>query len=132
VLYPAALAVTFGGFLFTLATRAPADVTVLRGLGAPYVVEADGRVANQLRIKITNRSAVAQQYTIAIDSIEAGAMIAPRNPLTVAAGATEQTDIFVMLPRSAFHIGERRIVVRVGDGAAYGERIPYRLVGPQR
>src|SRR5581483_9658008 len=44
VLYPAALSVTFGGFIFALATRAPADITVLRGLGAPYVVEADGHV----------------------------------------------------------------------------------------
>ncbi|HEX7019119.1 MAG TPA: cytochrome c oxidase accessory protein CcoG, partial [Gemmatimonadaceae bacterium] len=58
VLYPAALALTFGGFLVALDNRAPADVTVLRGLGEPYVVEADGRVANQLRVKIANRTNV--------------------------------------------------------------------------
>ena len=33
---------------------------VLRGIGAPFAVEADGRVANQVRIKITNRDAAAR------------------------------------------------------------------------
>ena len=85
VLYPAALTITFGGFIFALATRQPADVTVLRGLGAPYAVEGDGRVANQLRVKVTNRTALSRQYTIAVDGIDSGTMIAPRNPLPVAA-----------------------------------------------
>ena len=131
VLYPAAFAVTFGGFLFALATRAPADVTVLRGLGAPYVVEADGRVANQLRVKVTNRTAFAQRYAISIDDIEPGAMIAPRNPLPVAAGQTEVADLFVLLPASAFDDGERTIVVRIADGASFHQQVPYRLVGPE-
>jgi cytochrome c oxidase accessory protein FixG len=132
VLYPAALAVTLGGFFYTLVARQPADVTVLRGLGAPYIVEADGRVANQLRIKVTNRTPFAQRYHIAVDSLGDGTLIAPRNPLPVAAGATEIADIFVVLAPEAFHDGERRVSVRVADEAAYREQIPFRLVGPER
>jgi cytochrome c oxidase accessory protein FixG len=131
VLYPAAFAVMFGGFLFTLMNRSTADATVLRGLGAPYVVEADGRIANQLRVKITNRTAVAHAYTIAIDSISAGAMIAPRNPLPVAPGHTEIADLFVLLPPGAFHDGEHHVIVRLSDGAGYGERVSFRLLGPE-
>ena len=131
VLYPAALSLTFGGFLFTLATRAPADVTVLRGLGAPYAVEADGRVANQLRVKITNRSRTAQTYTIALAGADSATLIAPRNPLPVASGQTETADLFVMLPQSAFTHGERRITLRIGDGGKFHEEITYRLVGPE-
>ena len=131
VLYPSSLAVTFGGFLFALVTRSPADVTVLRGLGAPYAIEADGRVANQLRVKIANRTAAAHRYTIADDSIEGGQMIAPRNPLPVSAGQTETTDLFVLVARSAFHDGEHRIVLRIGDGGAFGERVAFRLLGPE-
>jgi cytochrome c oxidase accessory protein FixG len=132
VLYPAAFAITFGGFIATLATRRPADVTVLRGLGAPYVVETDGRVANQLRVKITNRSNREQRYTIDVDHIGAGTMIAPRNPLPVAAGETEVSDIFVVLPPSAFHDGERKVVVRISDEGSYHEEVPFRLVGPEK
>jgi cytochrome c oxidase accessory protein FixG len=130
ILYPAALSITFGGFLFALATRSPADVTVLRGLGAPYVVEADGRVANQLRIKVTNRSSSAQRYAIAVDGIDDGSLIAPRNPLPVARGATEIADIFILLPPGAFSGGEHRVTVRISTGPAFVDRVPFRLVGP--
>ncbi len=130
ILYPAALSITFGGFLFALATRSPADVTVLRGLGAPYVVEADGRVANQLRIKVTNRSTSSQRYAIAVDGIDDGSLIAPRNPLPVARGATEIADIFILLPTGAFRGGEHRVTVRISTGSAFVDRVPYRLVGP--
>jgi polyferredoxin len=130
VLYPAALAVTFGGFLFTLATRTSADVTVLRGLGAPYAVEADGRVANQLRVKITNRSASDQRYQISVDGIGGGTLIAPRNPLPVSPGNTEVADLFVMLPADTFRGGEHTVVVRVADGSTYNQKFSYRLVGP--
>lgn len=131
VLYPAAFALAFGGFVATLATRRPADVTVLRGLGAPYLIETDGRIANQLRVKITNRSNAAQRYTIAVDSIAPGAMIAPRNPLPVAAGETEVSDLFVTLPPAAFHDGERTVFVRISDEGTYREVVPFRLVGPE-
>jgi cytochrome c oxidase accessory protein FixG len=131
VLYPAALAVTFGGFLVTLASRSSADVTVLRGLGAPYVVEADGRVANQLRVKVTNRSSDDRRYRVSIDGVEPGSLIAPRNPLPVAPGATEVADLFVVLPERAFHDGERSITLRVDDGGAYHGVFSYRLVGPE-
>ena len=131
VLYPAALAVTFGGFLFALNTRAPADITVLRGMGEPYVTEADGRVANQLRVKITNRSPADHRYTVSIQGADEGTLIAPENPLPVAPGHTEMMGVFIMLPPSAFHDGERRITVSVTDGAGYTDRVPYRLVGPE-
>jgi polyferredoxin len=132
VLYPTALAITLGGFLFALGTRAPADITVLRGRGEPYVIEPDGRVANQLRVKITNRSSVDHVYHVSIDGADAGAMIAPDNPMRVEAGQTAAMAMFVMLPADAFHDGGRNITVRVADGSGYTGAVPYRLVGPER
>ena len=131
VLYPVAFAATFGGFLLALNTRSAADITVLRGLGEPYVVEANGQVANQLRVKVTNRTTRNQSYVIHVDSVDEGSVIAPQNPLHVAAGKTEVASLFVMLPRNAFHDGERRVTVRVADGASLDQRVPYRLVGPE-
>ncbi|MGE5731816.1 MAG: cytochrome c oxidase accessory protein CcoG [Gemmatimonas sp.] len=131
VLYPLALAGSFGGFLFALGTKAPADVTMLRGLGEPYAIEADGRVANQVRIKIANRSRVDRQYTIQVDGIADGSMIAPMNPLPVASGHTEMASLFIMLPRDAFHDGERRVTFIIGDGAGFVDTVSYELVGPE-
>ncbi len=131
VLYPAAFVATFGGFLFALNTRSAADVTVLRGLGEPYVVEANGQVANQLRVKVTNRTNRDQVYAIQVDSVDDGSVISPQNPLHVAAGKTEVASLFIMLPRRSFHDGERRVTVRVADGGTLAQRVSYRLVGPE-
>jgi polyferredoxin len=132
VLYPAALAIMLGGFFFTLGTKPPADVTVLRGRGEPYVIEPDGQIANQLRVKITNRTSTDQVYRVSIDGVDSAAVIAPDNPMPLAAGQTAVMALFVMLPQSAFRHGGRDIAVRVADGIAYNGTVPYRLVGPER
>lgn len=131
VLYPAALTLAFGGFLTALALRTPADITVMRGMGAPFAVESDGRVANQLRVKITNRDPVSHQYTVTLEGVQPGSMIAPQNPITVGPGRTELMDLFVMLPAAEFHHGERRVSVIIKDGAGYTDAVVYRLVGPE-
>lgn len=131
VLYPLALILTFGGFLYTLNTRSPADVTLLRGLGEPYVIEPDGRVANQVRVKIANRSLSDERYTIELSGVEGGRVIAPDNPLRVAAGRTETMSLFVMLPRKVFHDGEHRVAFTISTPSGFKETFPFRLVGPE-
>jgi len=57
-------------------------------------------------------------------------MIAPENPLTVAAGETEMTGAFITGPASAFTGGEIGITLRIGDGSEFSTDRPYRLLGP--
>jgi cytochrome c oxidase accessory protein FixG len=137
ILYPAILAVMLGGLVGALVTKDPADVTVLRGLGAPFTEEPDGRVANQVRVKIANRGNEPRRYAITVEGlVEPGApqagvqVIAPENPLPVAGGETRTTSLFVLLPRGAFRGGERHVQVVVSDGAMFTTAIPYRLLGP--
>ena len=131
VLYPAALALFLGGFVFTLSTRSTADVTLLRGIGAPFTLEPDGRVANQVRVKITNRSDREHAYTIAIPTLAAGDVVAPENPLTVGAGETRTTSVFVLLPATAFHDGERDVTFRITADGGFADNFAYELVGPE-
>ena len=131
VLYPAALSLFVGAFAITLATKDPADVTILRGIGAPFTEEADGRVANQVRVKVTNRTGDEARYTIAIDGVDGGQVIAPENPLTVAAGETRTTSVFVLLPRAAFDDGRLDVSVRVTDGEQFRSATAWRLLGPE-
>jgi len=132
VLYPTALACTVGGLIFTIRHADPADVTVLRGVGAPYTIEPDARVANQLRVRITNRTGRITKYRIAIDGLSSdAAVIAPENPLEVETEETATSPVFVMSPSRDFHGGQARIVVRVSDDEGFQESIPYTLIGPQ-
>ncbi|HEU4566167.1 MAG TPA: cytochrome c oxidase accessory protein CcoG [Gemmatimonadaceae bacterium] len=131
VLYPAALALFVGAFIYTLATKADADVTILRGLGAPYQVQAGDLVSNQIRVKIANRSSSDRAYHIAVAGAEGATVIAPENPLRVPAGETATTSLFVVLPEDAFIAGVRPVTFRVSDGDGFSGEFPYRLVGPE-
>jgi cytochrome c oxidase accessory protein FixG len=131
VLYPLALAVFLGGFTYALVTRDAADVTILRGTGEPFTRQDNGMIANQVRIKIANRTRSAHDYRIDVGGVAEGTVIAPQNPLRVEAGASEMTTLFVLLPPRSFDDGERHVTMRVSNSAGFSTTIPYRLVGPE-
>ena len=125
------------GFATTLATKAPLDVTVLRGIGAPFTEEADGRIMNQIRVKVTNRRREEDQVTLHVEELVGAdlsardiTVIAPENPLIIGAGATRATSMFVLLPRRAFPGGERHVTLVLTDKHGYREVVHWQLLGP--
>ena len=130
VIYSVILAVMFGALGFSLAGKETADVTLLRGLGAPFTTLPDGRVSNQIRIKITNRSGEERSYLIELAGGGGLELIAPENPLTVAPGETEMTAAFITAPRSAFNDGEATVALTIGDGIDFSKTLDHRILGP--
>jgi len=129
----AVYAVFLAGLLAALvafgSNRASAEVTVLRGIGAPFVVDG-ARVTGELRIKVQQRAKEARSYRIELVAPGPVTLIAPENPLVIAAGAQRTTAVFAVAPRSAFHAGRREITVRISDGRDFTIDVPYRLLGP--
>jgi cytochrome c oxidase accessory protein FixG len=130
VLYPLGFAGFFGAFLIALATRTPLEVTVLGPVGAPFTISADGRVVNQVRIKLANRSSEAGSYTIAYIDEPGAEFVAPENPVRIAAGEQASTSVFVMQAPDRFANGERRVRFRISDSGSYAEEFAWRLPGP--
>ncbi|MFV2071675.1 MAG: cytochrome c oxidase accessory protein CcoG [Thermoanaerobaculales bacterium] len=130
VVYSAILAVMFGALVFSLAGKSSADVTLLRGLGAPFSVLPSGEVSNQIRIKIANRSEEERSYLIELDTGGGLNLIAPENPLTVAPGETEMTAAFITAPRTVFADGEAATTLTVSDGVDFSRKLQHRLLGP--
>jgi cytochrome c oxidase accessory protein FixG len=128
--YSAILLVMFGAFGFSLAGKETADVTLLRGLGAPFTILPSGEVSNQIRIKIANRSPDERSYLIELEGGEGLTLIAPENPLVVGAGETQMTAAFITAPTSAFSGGETQITLTIGDGVDFSELSQYRILGP--
>jgi len=136
VLYPVLLVLVWGGLVFALTHRAPADVTVLRGLGSPYSILPSGLVSNQIRVKIVNRDSVDRRYRIDVERADAGPgqaleMISPENPILVAAGKSATATLFVEAPANAFADGRLAVRFRIGDGVGWSDAVPYRLLGPE-
>jgi len=130
VVYSAILALMFGAFAFSLSGKQTADVTLLRGLGAPFQVLATGEVSNQIRIKIANRSPEARSYAYEIVSPEGLTMVAPENPLSVETGSSQMTAVFLNARPDDFVDGELNIVLRITDGVDFEKEFGYRLLGP--
>lgn len=130
VAYPALLALLVGIFAWQIGTKATADITLLRSLDAPFREEADGRIANQVRVRIANRSGEARQYQLTVEGAEDGQVIIPMNPFPVADRQTETTSLFVLLPKSAFASGQHPITIKVSDGAKFTTSLTYNLLGP--
>jgi polyferredoxin len=134
IIYPLLLAVVWGALAYALLHRAPADVTVLRGIGSPFTVTPSGMVMNQIRVKIVNRDSVDRRYQVELVE-PAGApatlgLVAPENPLPVPAGKAATAPFFVTAPRAAFDEGRREVQLRVDNGAGWSTVMPYRLLGP--
>lgn len=105
------------------------DVTVLRGIGAPFVVRDTERVQNQLRIKIENRTHEQGTYRIQLQNT-ALELVAPENPLSVAPDTHVTTGVFVVAPRSAFVGGKLPLQISVTDAAGNRRSVDYQLLGP--
>jgi cytochrome c oxidase accessory protein FixG len=114
----------------SLLAKPAADVTILRGIGAPFS-ENGATVINQIRVKIRNRSGVEQSYHIEISDLVGTQLIAPEDPLLVAAGDQRTTSVFVMVPRAAFSHGMVAVHFRVTDAHGYRSVFPYQLLGPE-
>ena len=130
VIYPMALAAFLGTFIFQLETKAAADVTLLRTVGAPFALDADGNVVNQVRLKIANRSGSDRAYRITVTGADRGTVVVPQNPFPVGRGRTETTSLFVTLPAAAFAEGEPSIGIQIADGSGFDQPFTWRLLGP--
>ncbi len=129
ILYPIAILIV-GGALGWLAThRVPAEVTVLRGIGAPFTEGAGGVVTNQLRLKIHNRGEEPRSYKFELRHADGLKWIAPENPLNVTADHAATTTIFVESQPGVIH-GEKPIEIHVEDGSGFTIDVPFRLLGP--
>jgi len=130
VVYSAILLVMLGTFAFSLFGKQTADVTLLRGLGAPFTILPSGEVSNQIRVKIANRAPQERSYLIEFHSAGDLTMIAPENPLIVAPGETEMTGAFITAPLSAFADGEAEVTLTISDGVDFSKQLQYRILGP--
>jgi cytochrome c oxidase accessory protein FixG len=129
LVYPVLLAILLAGLVATGATPTQVEVTVLRGIGAPFTTDGE-LVTGELRVKVHNRGSQAHSYRLEVVASPPVRLIAPENPLDVAAGAQRTTAVFVVAPRHSFVAGRREIAVRVSDGKGFSLDAPYRLLGP--
>ncbi len=131
VIYPALLLGLLTGLVLVLAGRQPADITLLRGAGSPFVVLPDGNVSNQLHVKVRNRAAEAATFQVELIDVTNGQVVSSNNPFTVGSGEAHDAPMTIIVPRDVFKDGRRDIQLRIAtEDNAFSTIRPYRLLGP--
>jgi cytochrome c oxidase accessory protein FixG len=131
IAYPMVLAALIGALVFYARGTSAPEVTLLRGLGSPFEVVGD-RVRNQVRVKIQNRSRQDEAYRLGLTGLPSAELIAPENPLIIAAGEQGTTSVFVTLPLDSLQGGSRAITLEVSNGEGFEVQLPYHILGPTK
>jgi cytochrome c oxidase accessory protein FixG len=133
-LYPVVLAGLLGLLGFLIATREAGEAAVLPRQGAPFYTLPDGRIANQVRLRLVNRGDRAASFAVSvppearalgvkIESPEASPTIAPAESRTI--GFVLEAPPGVFSGRGAFETG---VVVTTDHG--FTTTLPFRMLGP--
>jgi cytochrome c oxidase accessory protein FixG len=130
LLYPAMLIVLLGALFWLGRGATDPKVTVLRGAGIPFVVEADGRVRNQLRVKIHNRFDHRESFSISLAGAPGSELIAPENPVHAEPNEMTTAGVFVESPAALFSNGKAAVRVVVTTETGFEVTLPYDLLGP--
>jgi hypothetical protein len=116
-----------------LVARSPADVTLLRNVGRPFVVGGDGLVENTLRLKVTNRTDRPQRYRLSVASpADVRAELTGADTLAVGPGESVTEPLRVFAPAGRFTGGHLDVTLRLAPDEAGAKPIDRRwlLLGP--
>lgn len=129
LVYPVLLVALLTALVVSASGRKVAEVSVLRGVGAPYVEQGD-EIRNLVRIKIRNRTHAPAAFSLSLVDAGVSTLVAPENPITVPAGEQTTESVFVLSPHAAFVGGKRAVGIRVATGTSFDQLTPYTLLGP--
>ncbi|MGD0387752.1 MAG: cytochrome c oxidase accessory protein CcoG [Tepidisphaeraceae bacterium] len=125
--------------IFLFATQSAFDVEVMRNLGRPFFIADDGRVANEFRVKLTNRSDQTTSYSLSIPDRAGFSIRAVDDQIHLAPGQMWTEPVEIRAPADAFAAlnGAIDVPLRVraegkasaSDGGAVIEQT-CRLLGP--
>lgn len=130
IIYPVILTILIGLFITVLLNQGDAYVTVLRASSRPYVTLPDGRIANEVAVKIMNRASVAQMFELDVSGIDGAEIGTDEQWLHVPAGEEAQMVGVIRVPRDAFHLGRAEVDIIIRDDSGDEVHRRWRLQGP--
>ena len=131
LIYPAIILAVSSLFLFLLITKAPADVTVVRQTGKPFMMVPSGQVQNTMRLKIVNRDNRSHDYSVSVrEPAGVSVQMVEGDTVTLSAGQSYTEPIRVLADPSMFRDGRLSVVLTVTDGEGFSTDEAFELKGP--
>lgn len=130
MIYPALVLALLTILGVLLATRAPATVTVLRGLGRPFTITQANEVENVMRLKITNRSEKPMRFRVTVIDPPGVTAASTDAELSLAPGQMSLEPLRITAPPELFKAGILSATVRVTSDDGFTADYPCQLLGP--
>lgn len=132
IVYPLILIVLSVAFVLVLSTKGQAEFILLRERGLPFQTLGSGEIANQMRLRLTNRAAAPAAYTIELIDAPGLTLRADNNPFTVQPGEQVSQRVLILADPDWFEVSPKTITVRVSDAAGFSKDKPFIIHGPRR
>ncbi|MCP9874709.1 cytochrome c oxidase accessory protein CcoG [Synechococcus sp. Cruz CV-v-12] len=136
VIYPAVLLVIAVAFLVVLSGKGAADVSILRGVGRPFVELPGGEIGNPVKVKIVNRMDKPGDYRVELAGAEGLRLTIDENPIHLNPGEAKTLSAMIVAQRNLLGHEMPVVSVRVTEistpasGTALRREIGFRLMGP--
>jgi len=133
VIYPLLLLAVAGGFVYALRATSGFTVNIIRSKGSIYTPVESDLAMNRFRLKLTNRTRDAQEYTLSIPLPEGATIRAMDDAqLQVQSKKLSTADVSVTFPRSlTAENGSVPSVITVTDKDGTQRSVSFKLLGPQ-
>jgi cytochrome c oxidase accessory protein FixG len=131
-LYAGLMLLAIGLFTMAVMSAGGLEVEIFRAPGAPFAVLPTGEVSNRVKLRVHNRTGVAQNVRVELTE-PAGARLQIVGPpiLELVPGQMRREEIWIVMPRDAFHDGEVKGHFRVSGDAQNTRQLIFTLLGPQ-
>jgi cytochrome c oxidase accessory protein FixG len=134
VLYPIIIAGLVAALAFVISSRSTGEAAVLPRQGAPFYTLPTGEVANQVRLRLVNRTDEPSTFTITLsdDAASSGQrLIADTTSIDIPAGQTINHGLILAAPASLFSSrGRFDTTVTITDSRGFSTSLPFRMLGP--
>ncbi len=130
LIYLGAITLLATAFVVALANKSVFDVTLLRALGRPYILDDAGSVENILRVRIVNRLEVPNTYRIEVAEPTEAVISDGREVGSVEPGKTAEQAVHIHAPREVFRGGRVGLMLHILDDQDRLVKERFFLLGP--
>ena len=118
--YAGVVVAAIAGLWVLLAQRSPVEFDLVRIAGSPFYVQADGKVCNRVRVRLTNRTASTQQVQVSLLHPDPGELIVREQPVVMRPLQVRSIEGVIRVPPSVLSAGRATGTIEVT--AADGQR----------
>ncbi len=117
LVYATLLTLLAGGFVYSVANRAPLIVDVIRDRNSIFREVRGGYIENVYSLKIVNKTDVSRTVTVSADGLPDVRLIVDSDDLDVPGGSVRRLPVRIQVPSAQAPDGAADVTVRVESGS---------------